>query len=142
MDLRAQLPVTDANPSCYNLPMESVSFEELVAQALEDLPDVFAKALNNVEVVVEDWPDSYTMRLVGVRSRYGLLGFYHGVPLTERTTHYGLVSPDKISIYRKPIEAQSRTDDELRAMVRRVVLHELAHHFGIDDDRLHEIGAY
>ena len=122
--------------------MEAETFEDLVAQALEDLPEMFAKALNNVEVVVEDWPDPYTMRSVGARSRFGLLGFYHGVPLTDRTTHYGLVSPDKISIYRKPIEAQCSTEDELRAMVRRVVLHELAHHFGIDDDRLMEIGAY
>ena len=122
--------------------METEAFETLVGQALESLPEQFAAALNNVEVVVEDWPDSYVLRLAGVRSRYGLLGFYHGVPLTERTTYYNLVSPDKISIYRKPIEAQVSTDKELRELVRRVVLHELAHHFGIDDDRLHEIGAY
>lgn len=122
--------------------METESFEELVAQALESLPEQFASALNNVEVAVEDWPDSYVLRLAGVRSRYGLLGFYHGVPLTERTIYYNLVSPDKISIYRKPIEAQCSTNEELKAMVSRVVLHELAHHFGVDDDRLHEIGAY
>jgi predicted Zn-dependent protease with MMP-like domain len=118
------------------------NFVDLVAEALEALPPFFQERLNNVEVVVEDWPDRHTLRTMGIRSPYGLLGFYHGVPLTERTTHYGLVAPDKISIYRRPIEAQCRSLDELRATVHRVVLHELAHHFGIDDDRLEEIGAY
>ena len=122
--------------------MDAELFENLVADALEALPVFFQDKLDNVEVVVEDWPDHHTMRLARVRSPYGLLGFYHGVPLTERTTYYGLVAPDKISIYRRPIEAQCRTEDELRETVRRVVLHELAHHFGISDDRLHEIGAY
>jgi predicted Zn-dependent protease with MMP-like domain len=122
--------------------MDAELFENLVADALEALPVFFQDKLDNVEVVVEDWPDHHTMRLARVRSPYGLLGFYHGVPLTERTTYYGLVAPDKISIYRRPIEAQCRTADELRETVRRVVLHELAHHFGISDDRLHEIGAY
>lgn len=122
--------------------MEPLPFEDLVADALEALPAFFQDKLDNVELVVEDWPDHHTMRLARVRSPYELLGFYHGVPLTERTSYYGLVAPDKISIYRRPIEAQCHTQDELRATVRRVVLHELAHHFGISDDRLHEIGAY
>jgi predicted Zn-dependent protease with MMP-like domain len=122
--------------------MDAESFENLVADALEALPEFFRDKLDNVEVVVEDWPDHHTLRLARVRSPYGLLGFYHGVPLTERTSYYGLVAPDKISIYRRPIEAQCRTEDELRDTVRRVVLHELAHHFGISDNRLHEIGAY
>jgi len=122
--------------------MEPESFEDLVANALERLPAYFQDKLDNVEVVVEDWPDRHTMRLAHIRSPYELLGFYHGVPLTERTSYYGLVAPDKISIYRRPIEAQCRSIEELRATVTRVVLHELAHHFGISDDRLHEIGAY
>ena len=77
-----------------------------------------------------------------VHSHYQLLGFYHGIPKTGRNSGYNLVAPDRISIYRRPIEAQCRSEEELREMVRRVVLHELAHHFGIDDSRLHEIGAY
>ena len=122
--------------------MEPLPFENLVADALEALPAFFQDKLDNVELVVKDWPDHHTMRLARVRSPYELLGFYHGVPLTERTSYYGLVAPDIISLYRRPIEAQCHTEDELRATVRRVVLHELAHHFGISDDRLHEIGAY
>jgi len=126
----------------YTAAVESDGFEDLVLDALESMPDVFHEAPDNVEIVIEDWPSWNTMRLARVRSKYGLLGFYHGVPLTERTTNYSLVSPDKISIYRKPIEAQCKTPEELAALVRRVVLHELAHYFGIDDERLHEIGAY
>jgi len=122
--------------------MDSDQFEQLVLEALESMPEMFHEALDNVEIVIEQWPAWNTMRLAGVRSKFELLGFYHGVPLTERTTNYGLVAPDKISIYQKPIEAQCSTPQEVRALVRRVVLHELDHHFGIDDDRLHEIGEY
>lgn len=122
--------------------MDIDQFEGLVLEALESMPEMFHEALDNVEIVIEQWPAWNTMRMAGVRSKFELLGFYHGVPLTERTTNYGLVSPDKISIYQKPIEAQCSTPQEVRALVHRVVLHELAHYFGIDDDRLREIGAY
>jgi predicted Zn-dependent protease with MMP-like domain len=122
--------------------METEQFEELVAQVVNDLPEFFQERLDNVDVIVEEFPDRHTMRLARARSPYDLLGFYHGVPLTERTTNYGLVAPDKISIYRRPIEIQCRSDEELRAMIRRVVLHEIAHHFGISDNRLRDIGAY
>lgn len=122
--------------------MDPEAFEDLVADALAALPEQFADMLDNVVVVVEDWPDRTTLRSVGARSPYALLGFYHGVPQPGRTSNYGLVTPDKISIYRRPIEAHCRTAEELRETVRRVVFHELAHHFGIDDDRLREIGAY
>ena len=122
--------------------MEIEQFEELVAQVVNELPEFFQDRLDNVDVIVEEFPDHHTMRLARVRSPYDLLGFYHGVPLTARTTNYGLVPPDKISIYRRPIEIQCRSDEELREMIRRVVLHEIAHHFGISDNRLRDIGAY
>ncbi len=115
-------------------------FEQFVAEAWDDLPEELES--DNVEVVIEDWPDSETMRLAKVRHRSQLLGFYHGIPRTKRTHNYSLVLPDKISIYRQPILMRCRTWEEVRAMVRHVVRHELAHHFGIDDDRLREIGAY
>jgi predicted Zn-dependent protease with MMP-like domain len=125
--------------------MEAVSedeFYDLVAEALESIPQKFHDRLENVEIVVEDFPSWNTMRLAKVRSKWNLLGFYHGVPLTERTSGYNLITPDKISIYRRPIEAQVGSPDDLRALVHRVVLHEVAHYFGISDDRLLEIGAY
>jgi predicted Zn-dependent protease with MMP-like domain len=125
--------------------MQSVSedeFYDLVAEALESIPQKFHDRLDNVEILVEDFPAWNTMRLAKVRSKWQLLGFYHGVPLTERTSGYNLIAPDKISIYRRPIEAQVNTEEELRELVHRVVRHEVAHYFGIDDDRLVEIGAY
>lgn len=122
--------------------MEEALFEQLVAEALEALPEVFRSRLENVEIVVEDWPDRRTMRLAGVRSPADLLGFYHGVPLTHRTSNYMLVLPDRISIYRQPILMRCRTLEEVRAMVTQTLRHEIAHYFGIDDERLEEIGAY
>jgi predicted Zn-dependent protease with MMP-like domain len=122
--------------------MNRESFSQLVAEAIEALPADFRENMHNVEVVVEDWPDRETLRLAGVHSRAGLLGFYHGVPLTKRTQGYNMVTPDKISIYRRPILMQSRTPKEVRDRVHHVVRHEVAHYFGIDDSRLREIGAY
>ena len=80
--------------------------------------------------------------IANLQSPYQLLGFYHGIPQPGRGANYGLVLPDKISIYRRPIEAQCRTDEEVCALVGHVLLHGVAHHFGIDDDRLDELGAY
>jgi predicted Zn-dependent protease with MMP-like domain len=117
-------------------------FEDLVAEAFERLPGAFAEQLDNVVVVVEDWPDPATMRAARISSPYHLLGFYHGVPQTARTGNYGLVAPDRISIYRRPIEVRCRTVEDVRQLVERVLRHEIAHHFGISDDRLDEIGAY
>jgi predicted Zn-dependent protease with MMP-like domain len=122
--------------------MEDALFERFVAEALEALPEVFRNRLENVEIVVEDWPDRRTMRLAGVRSPTDLLGFYHGVPLTRRTSNYMLVLPDKITLYRQPILMRCRTLEEVRDLVARTLRHEIAHYFGIDDDRLEEIGAY
>jgi predicted Zn-dependent protease with MMP-like domain len=117
-------------------------FEDMVVEAFNRLPPFFLEQLENVAVVVEDWPDPATMRAARVSSPYHLLGFYHGVPQTARTKDYGLVPPDRISIYRRPIEVRCRSVEELRALIERVLRHEIAHHFGISDDRLDEIGAY
>jgi predicted Zn-dependent protease with MMP-like domain len=118
------------------------TFEELVAEALDSLPPDIQEKLENVEVVVEWRPSPAQMRRMGLGPGQTLFGLYEGVPLTERTSGYGLVLPDKITIFRQPIEAYCRTDEQVRRTVRRTVLHELAHHFGISDDRLRELGAY
>ncbi|RME35335.1 MAG: metallopeptidase family protein [Thermoflexia bacterium] len=122
--------------------VEEALFDQFVAEALERLPEFFRNRLENVEIVVEDWPDRRTMRLAGVRSPADLLGFYHGVPLTKRTSSYMLVLPDRITLYRRPILMRCRTPEEVRALVEWTLRHEIAHYFGIDDDRLLEIGAY
>ncbi len=122
--------------------LDQESFEAIVAEALENLPEDFLMMLDNVAVVVEYWPDRETMQQMGINSRYALLGFYHGVPQTVRSHYYGNVAPDKISIYQHPIEAQCETADDIYQLVGRVVRHEIGHHFGISDERLKEIGAY
>jgi predicted Zn-dependent protease with MMP-like domain len=122
--------------------MDRNAFERLVAEALDMLPDEFREKLENVEVVVEDWPDRRTMRLAGVRHPSQILGFYHGVPQTRRTRNYKLVLPDKISIYRRSILMHCRTPEEVHRTIHRVLRHEIAHHFGIGDERLRELGAY
>jgi predicted Zn-dependent protease with MMP-like domain len=122
--------------------MNRDTFQHLVIQALDNLPAAFQEKLDNIQVVVEDWPDQRTMQLADVRSRAQLLGFYHGIPQTRRTHNYGLVLPDKISIYQRPIEMRCRTMAQVQATVERVLRHEIAHHFGISDERLREIGAY
>ncbi|MCL4296321.1 MAG: metallopeptidase family protein [Anaerolineae bacterium] len=117
-------------------------FEQLVIQALEDLPEFFKQQLQNVDVVVADWPSEAELRSVGLQPGQLLFGLYHGIPLTKRSSHYGLVLPDKITIYRLSIEQVCRTREEVMQRVQRTVKHELAHHFGISDDRLRELGAY
>ena len=109
--------------------VEPERFEEMVATALDGLPEQLGGLMRNVAVTVEHGP--------GPR---GLLGLYQGVPLTSRTTQYSGVLPDRIIIYRREICAICRTEDEVADQVRRTVIHEVAHHFGIDDERLRELG--
>lgn len=122
--------------------MDAETFEGLVEEAWDALPESFRAQLDNVEVIVEEWPDAETLRLAKVRHPSQLLGFYHGVPLTERTRGYHMVAPDRISLYRQPILLHCRTADDVRSLVPHVLRHEIAHHFGISDARLHELGAY
>jgi len=123
--------------------MDRERFQALAEEALAELIAELPGQLDNVAIVVEEWPDAATLRLAGVRSPDQLLGFYHGVPRTERSWGYNLVPPDLISIYAGPIEAVCLDDPEaIAATVRRVLRHEVAHHFGISDDRLREIGQY
>jgi predicted Zn-dependent protease with MMP-like domain len=103
-------------------------FEEMVGDALDTLPPGLARLMRNVAVVVEDGTDPH------------LLGLYHGVPLTERTSYYSAVLPDKITIFRLAICARCTTEEEVVEEVRTTVVHEVGHHFGIDDARLHELG--
>ncbi len=115
--------------------MERERFETLVEEALRDLPRRFKRHLQNIAVLVEDFPPA---RPPG--SRYGtLLGLYHGLPYPERGATYGSALPDVIVIYRKPIERISRTDEDIRRRVREVVLHEVGHYFGLSEKDLQDI---
>jgi predicted Zn-dependent protease with MMP-like domain len=114
-----------------------LTFEDLVAEALDSLPPEFATSMENVQVVVEDEPPREM--LAGMPRGSTLLGLYHGIPLTKRE-QYANVLPDKISIYKGPIIRYARTPDAIREQVRKTVIHEIAHHFGISDERLDELG--
>ena len=109
--------------------VEPARFEEMVGTALDSLPENLGRLMRNVAVTVEHDPGPP-----------GLLGLYQGIPLTSRTTQYAGVLPDRITIYRRAICAICRTEAEVVEQVRRTVVHEVAHHFGIDDDRLTELG--
>jgi predicted Zn-dependent protease with MMP-like domain len=119
--------------------MDRESFERLVERAVASLPEEFHARLENIDVVVEDWPNQSQLANLGLRNRYELLGLYQGIPLTRRGGHYGLVPPDKITIFQRPIEARCRDDATITAEIGRVVRHEIAHHFGIGDGRLREL---
>ncbi|MBX6342499.1 MAG: metallopeptidase family protein [Thermomicrobiaceae bacterium] len=121
--------------------MGPAEFERLVAEALDDLPEQFLAALENVEVVVEDEPRRHQRERAGVRHGT-LFGLYEGVPLTERTSAYAMVPPDTITIFRGPIVRASRSRAHVVRLVRETVIHEIAHHFGITDERLRELGRY
>jgi predicted Zn-dependent protease with MMP-like domain len=117
-------------------------FEQLVVQALDTLPEFFQEKLQNIEVVVADWPTIAELQSVGLKPGQLLLGLYQGVPLTRRTHSYGMVLPDKVTIFQGPIERVCHTREQVIQKVQHTVKHELAHHFGISDDRLRELGAY
>jgi predicted Zn-dependent protease with MMP-like domain len=113
--------------------VSSDEFERQVEIALESLPDDLRGFMSNVELVVEDEPPA----------GLPLLGLYQGVPLTRRGSGYAAVPPDKITIYRGPLERlYGGSQDRLTREIRRVVLHEIAHHFGISDERLRELDRY
>ena len=109
--------------------LDEEQFGRLVEEALDSIPPRLGRMMRNVAVVVEDHGGSPN-----------LLGLYQGVPLTERTTNYAGVLPDRITIYRLPILRRCRTPEDVVRQVRVTVVHEVAHHFGIDDDRLSELG--
>jgi predicted Zn-dependent protease with MMP-like domain len=112
------------------LEIPAEEFEDLVAEALDEIPDELARLVDNVVFVVEDDSDE----------RGELLGLYEGIPLTERGTYYAGVMPDRITIYRLPILAICDSVEDVIDEVHVTVVHEIAHHFGIDDDRLHDLG--
>jgi len=119
--------------------MDQESFTELVSQAINALPADFLDRLDNVDVVVEDNPTPE--QLGKVKSVEGvdlLLGLYEGVPQTRRTTGYNMVLPDKITIFQKAIEKICRNDMEISLQIQKTLKHEIAHHFGISDERLEE----
>jgi len=121
--------------------MKTAHFEQLVAEALDTLPAQFTSALQNVEIIVEPRLNREIRRKYDLRPSEVVYGMYEGVPLTERYSDE-MYLPDTIILFQEPLEQDFPDEVELREEVRRTLLHELAHHLGISDERLDELGAY
>lgn len=119
--------------------MDRERFEWLVAKAVADLPEEFQERLDNIDIVVQDEPTFSQLRQAGLKRNETLLGLYEGVPLTRRSRSYGMVPPDKITIFQNPIEASCRGETAIQQEIQRVVKHEIAHHFGIGDAKLRQL---
>jgi len=121
--------------------MKRRQFEQAVDRALESLPAELQRLLDNVAIFIADRPSRSLLRELGMSADETLLGLYEGVPQTERNSSYDLVTPDRITLFLQPIEECCDTEAEVAEQIRRTILHEVGHHFGIDEDRLDEIEA-
>lgn len=120
--------------------MRPSEFRKVLRRALDDLPPAFRKALDNVAVVVEERPPDWLLDDLGVPPGETLYGFYHGVPLPERSVSASGDLPDKISIYREPLTEDFPDPEELRREIRITLLHEIGHYFGMDEEELARLG--
>jgi len=131
-------PTTCFLPFAALKPMTPEEFEKLAGKAIRGLPKFFRDKMKNVVVIVADAPGRARERRFGG----GLLGLYEGIPLLDRDTGYSGAMPDKITLFKKNIEAECSTPEEIEEEVRHVVMHELAHHFGMTDEELRQKGLY
>lgn len=115
-------------------------FEDLVADALETLPPEILNRMDNVAVTVQDWPSRDQLSSSRVPPGSTLFGLYQGVPLTQRSSHYGMVAPDRITIFRGPLTSYYQTPEAIVEQVRRTVVHEIAHHFGMGEEQIARLG--
>lgn len=120
--------------------MNDEEFSALVTEALAELPAEIQAHLSNVVVTTAVWPSAEEMQLAGVDEPWQLFGLYEGVPLPRRGTHYNLVTPDHIVIYQGPLQRAFARPVDIRRQIRRTVVHEVAHHFGLSERRIRELG--
>jgi predicted Zn-dependent protease with MMP-like domain len=114
-------------------------FDSIIAKALDELPDQYTSNMNNVAIVMQDEPTDSQREKLRLRCNETLFGLYEGIPLTQRGAGYNLVLPDKITIFKHPILHASNTIEDFEKQVKHTVWHELAHHYGLQHDRIHEI---
>ena len=123
--------------------MTRTEFELMVRSALEELPKEFKDKLQNVDVVIEEEVDMEAVKRLGLGAKGRLLGLYQGIPLKDRTHYYGMVMPDKITLYKQNIERSCEASGtNIHEEIKHVIQHEIAHHFGISDKRLKDLGIY
>jgi len=119
--------------------MDKKEFEVLIEKAISELPEYFRRRMENITIHIEDFPSKQTVKQLGYRSQYSILGLYQGVPVTHRGIHYRNIMPDRIMIFRKPILRKNSTKQEIKDDIKRVVLHEIGHYFGLSDKELYLI---
>ena len=119
--------------------MEHSNFEKLVRESVLELPEKIRKAMENVAIVIEDRPSQENLRKVGIRYGNILLGLYQGVPQTKWGKSFGMMLPDKITIFQESIEKFAKTSEEIGRIVKKVVLHEIGHHFGFNEKEIRKI---
>jgi len=122
--------------------MERERFERIVTEAVENLPPYLRDSLENIDIIVQDWPSETQLEEVGLRRRQDLFGLYEGIPLPKRGRGYNMVLPDRITIFQKPIEMRYHSEEKMILRIQNTVRHEIAHYFGISDSRLREMGKY
>jgi len=111
-------------------------FEELVEEAINTLPDKYKEKMENIIVVIEELPSAELLTEMGISSPYHLLGLYRGIPYTKRGIWYRNVMPDKIIIFKRPIEVRCKNKEDIKESVRKVVIHEIGHYFGLGEAEL------
>lgn len=114
-------------------------FEELVISTIKEIPKVLRERMENIDVVIEKFPSDQILAQMGLRSPYELLGLYQGVPFNKRGIYYANVLPDKITLFQIPIESGCKNKEEIKNKIREVILHELGHYLGLEEDELTKI---
>jgi len=117
--------------------MKIEHFEKLVKEGISAIPKKFLEKLDNVDIVIEEEPTRAQLKKLRIGNGYSLFGLYEGIPKTKRW-EYGQVLPDKITIFKNPIEELARSEEEIRKIVKDTVWHEIAHHFGMDEKKVRE----
>ena len=121
--------------------LNRTEFEKIVEEGIEAIPEKFLRKLNNVAIVIEAEPTLAQKKKLNIHPDWTLFGLYEGVPQTRRGINYGAVLPDKITIFQKPIEATARNEKDIKEIVKNTVWHEIAHHFGMSEDRVRQAEA-
>lgn len=114
-------------------------FKKIVSDAIDGIPPRYANNINNLAFVIEDEPSKSQIQRGKIHPGHTLLGLYEGIPLTRRNSNYNLVLPDKISLFKRPIEQNSASLEQLISIVKKTVWHEVAHYYGLGHDRIHEL---
>jgi predicted Zn-dependent protease with MMP-like domain len=121
-------------------PVTFEQFQIYVSEALETLPEEIKRMMSNIAVTVAEYPTEAQKQSVGLRPGYELYGLYQGVPLTQRTSYYGMVAPDRITIFMYPMVTHYPSPAGIRRQVQKTVLHEIGHHFGMTEKQLRDLG--